>query len=255
MPIGKLLSMFEKGQITAFYADGKGVSAISRLINRSKSAVSKYLNHTNFGKSGVPLGRPRVISEIIYRRIKREISKAKVVSCASIARRITLRASKWTIARELKRRQVIWRKMKARPHWKPRHLAARAEFARKFRTWDREWKNVLFSDEKKFNLDGPDGFKHYWHALGTEFKSYSKRQGGGGSVMVWGCFGIGGKLQLQILRGRMTALTYQNMLDISDLNDIGSLIGGTNFVFQQDNAPIHSVSYLIKSQFYFVNQF
>lgn len=28
-----------------------------------------------------------------------------------------------------------------------------------------EWKSIVFSGEKKFNFDGPDGSKCYWHDL------------------------------------------------------------------------------------------
>jgi len=43
----------------------------------------------------------------------------------------------------------------------------------------------MLSDEKKLNLDGPDGFKFYWHDLWEEPKIFSKRQFGDGSVMIW----------------------------------------------------------------------
>ena len=48
----------------------------------------------------------------------------------------------------------------------------------------------MFSDEKKFDLDGPDG---YWYDLRKEKQLFSKTLFGGGSVMVWGNFSASGK--------------------------------------------------------------
>ena len=55
-------------------------------------------------------------------------------------------------------------------------------------SWQEEWHQVLFSDEKKFNLNGPDGYQYYWHDLRKEKDTRMSRNFGGGNVMVWGGF-------------------------------------------------------------------
>nr|CCA22923.1 Transposable element Tc3 transposase putative [Albugo laibachii Nc14] len=50
------------------------------------------------------------------------------------------------------------------------------------------WEYIIFSDEKKWNLDCPDGFQHYWRDLHLPARQTKRRQAGGGSGMVWGAF-------------------------------------------------------------------
>ncbi|KAG6616663.1 Transposase [Phytophthora cinnamomi] len=82
-----------------------------------------------------------------------------------------------------------YEKRKASPVLTKKHKEARLTWARAKVTWDMtKWGNCVFSDEKKFNLDGPDYMQHYWHDLRREPEIYSTRQSGGGSVMVWAAF-------------------------------------------------------------------
>jgi len=55
---------------------------------------------------------------------------------------------------------------------------------------DEKWKTVLFSDEKRWNLDGPGGSSYYWHSFRKEVNILSKRQMSGWSVMTWSYFVI-----------------------------------------------------------------
>ena len=49
----------------------------------------------------------------------------------------------------------------------------------------KEERKVVFSNRKKFNLDGPDGFQKYWHAKNFPGENYSTRPSGEGSLMIW----------------------------------------------------------------------
>ena len=43
----------------------------------------------------------------------------------------------------------------------------------------------FFLDEKKFNLDGSDGFQKYWQAKNFPEENYSTRHSGGGFLISW----------------------------------------------------------------------
>lgn len=97
---------------------------------------------------------------------------------------------------------------------------------------------MIFSDEKKFNLDGPDGFDSYWHDLRKEPRYFSKRNFGGGSVMVWVAFCWDGKLELQFTSKKIKSSDYCQVLRMSLLPFLRRFCR-KKFVYQQDNASIH----------------
>ncbi|CAF2084350.1 unnamed protein product [Rotaria magnacalcarata] len=105
-------------------------------------------------------------------------------------------------------------------------------------TWNNECHKVVWSDEKKINSDGPDGFSYYWHDLRKEEEIFSTRPQGGGSVMIWASFGWGGKSSICFVESRMNANGYREVLK-KRLIDIGSSMGESDWTFQQDNAPIY----------------
>jgi len=65
-----------------------------------------------------------------------------------------------------------YEKRRGRSHLKSVHVLKRLEWAKKHVIWCNKLRKVLFSDEKKFNLDGPDGCQYYWHDLRKSEFSY-----------------------------------------------------------------------------------
>ena len=189
------------------------MKAIAVELGRSPTVVSNYLkNPRGYGqkKKG---GRPSVFTKQ---------DKDKIISMAKsgnyFARDIKLatkvKCSLRTIQYVLQDcDEVVFAKKKKAPMLLQRHMVKRKEFAEYHLSNETPWSKIIFSDEKKFNLDGPDGFAYYWHAIGEEEKIFSRRQAGGGSVMVWGGVSDAGKTELMICEGKIDSKKYCEILD------------------------------------------
>lgn len=76
-------------------------------------------------------------------------------------------------------------------------------------------KLVVFSDEKKFSLDGPDGYNYYYHDLRKEKIFLDRHHSREGGVTVWGAISYYGTIDLVFVNCRMTAAYYKTVLEMA----------------------------------------
>lgn len=240
MPRGKRLNEVEKAKISAL-KDNTNLPnyKIAQKINRSEKVVRNFLkDRENYGKK-VSSGRRSIVSNSQKRRLIRNAANI-FKSAAELKSENQLGVGVRRIQQILNQsKRLKYKKMKCKPKLTKSNIKARREFADKHHLyWDHQWRKIIFSDEKKFNLDGPYGFAYYWHDLRTKEKIFSKRQSGGGSVMVWAAIGYQNKSDLTFIDTRMNAVAYQRMIKLH-LPHYGNDWAGPRWKFQQDNAPIH----------------
>lgn len=144
----KPLTEFEQGQVAGLKRSGKSISFIAREIGRSRHAVQNFLDQgENYGRNHAGGGTPK-LSPRDARRILQEASNNNV-SRAQIVSNLQLPVSKWTVGRVLNGSATIkYTKMKGKPPLTPQHQEKRLAWAKDHMTWNKEWSNVVFSDEK-----------------------------------------------------------------------------------------------------------
>ncbi|KAA8497567.1 Transposable element Tc3 transposase [Porphyridium purpureum] len=131
----------------------------------------------------------------------------------------------------------------------PKNLPLTVESKRKRLDWARahmafgeKWKKAVFTDEKKFNLDGPDGFHATWMGKTKVPVACWSRYSGGGSLMVWGAISSRGKLCLHFVEGTVTAVKYVHMLQEKELFPKCRAVPGNDFIWMHDNAKPHTAN-------------
>jgi len=239
MPRGKFLSEFEKGQINALVACGKNNVQIAKLLSRSTTVIRNFINkNENYGKNHKG-GRNEALSSRDKNHITR-LASNEMISCKEIKTELKLEASKTTVWRCLNSSPNLHhRKLKKKPILAKVNRDRRIKWAIDKVGWNTEWEKIIYSDEKKFNMDGPDGFYYYWHDLRKTQRVLSKRHTSGGGVMVWAAFCNYGRVSLTFCSSKMNQYEYMDLLEKHLLDYwINHNDGTWNFI--HDNAPIHS---------------
>lgn len=97
----------------------------------------------------------------------------------------------------------------------------------------------MFTDEKKFNLDGTIGLKHYQNNTRINPKTFSRQRSSGGSFMIWRAISHCGPLNIYRIDGCMNSEQYIHLLQQYFLKQ--SI--GEKWTFKQDKCSVHCSKY------------
>lgn len=235
MPKACYLSMDERKLIDSYINKGKSISWIGRTLKRHKTTISKYIRHpSTYGTSIKQARKPIVLTTRRKRTIKRLIKKHKM-SSRLVSNELDNGVSKSTICNFLKTENFRYHKMKRIPKLTALHMKKREQFAEEIISKGKDFvKKLVFSDEKRFKLDGPDGCTYYWHDLKDERSTFSKSHFSAG-ITLWGCIFSDGKIKVQFLDNTLNSHNYQKVLQETLLPSFVK----SKHVFQQDNATCH----------------
>uniref|UniRef100_A0A8R1IPG3 Transposase Tc1-like domain-containing protein n=1 Tax=Caenorhabditis japonica TaxID=281687 RepID=A0A8R1IPG3_CAEJA len=159
-------------QLNVMQQLGSSLHEMSRIVRKIRTVCRNYINDPlNYGrKSKEQKGRPRKVTARDERNILHMVSNSPK-SLNEVRGELNLNVCKSTIRNVIKRSGIIVRqKMVKVPKMKPHHKTARLDFVKANLT--NKWEKIMFSDEKKWNLDGPDVFKtelRWWYIDGLDW--------------------------------------------------------------------------------------
>ena len=208
-----------------------------------RDIIKKYETFGTF--KNLPIkGRPRVTDRSDDLNVLREITNSPKKTPRDIKHDLNLSCSTRTISRRIKERGLKARIAASVQYIELRNRRKRLILAKKqIRKPLSFWKRVIWSDEKKFELINSRRRVIVYRRTGERYKLKFVKptmKYGGGSIMVWGCFGYHGMGSLHLINGIMNGAIYRDIL-VDELQFSADLLGiGNRFIFQQDLDSKHT---------------
>lgn len=219
--------------------EGMSLRSIAANFNLKKASVQSIIarNYNKLKKRRGP--KPKITNKIAV-QIKREcqkiLQKGEKLTSSKIIRSCDLNVSKNTVQRQLRKMEYTYKNSESRIILSSEQKRERLQVCEGWIKDRLKWSKVIFTDEKKFNLDGPDNWKSYVR-MGRRIVR-NKRQMGGGSIMIWGMILPNGELVVRRIIGNQSSEKYKTLLSSFAVPYIRKKYFD-NFIFQQDNCSIH----------------
>lgn len=238
----KDLSSKEKASIVKFLGEGRTTIEISRLLARDHRTIKAFVSNGEKTRKKRVEAPYRTLTVRDLSALKREMIKQPLSSSASIFSAVGLgHTPKTTRNRVLKTLGKV-RKAKTRPPLNQKHKDKRLAWCKKYMKLD--FGQVIWTDEMRATLDGPDGWARGWIAEGTDAPPRLRRQQGGGGVMIWAGI-IKNELigPFRVAEGvKMDSANYCKFLGENFLPWLKTKTAAQRkkMMFMHDNAPSHA---------------
>lgn len=231
--------------------ENKSYGKIAEIMKKSRATVQSIIK--KYESTGTVLnekrsGRPKVLSNRDVRMLLKNVKKNPKKSAPTLAIELASCTRKTihpeNVRRILRSNGYHGRTPRRKPLISKCNEQKRLEFAKTYEHKDFEfWKQVLFTDESKFNIYESDGRGKVWRKANEELNKenlISTVKHGGGNVMVWGSMAAAGVGKLSFIDGNMNQYKYIDILR-SNLKPSTERLGlGNQWIFQQDNDPKHT---------------
>jgi transposase len=238
----KDLSDTERSKVVRLLGKGHTYLEIARKLGRDRRTIEKFVLKGGAGRKKRHQAPLRKLTPRDVTSVKLEMARKPLSSSAEIFEAAGLDdVPKSTRCRILRGIGKV-KKVKTRPPINKKHKEQRLEWSRKYMKTD--FSKVLWTDEMRGTLDGPDGWARGWVQRGTEAPVRIRRQQGGGGVMIWAGI-INSELvgPFRVKDGvKMNSEAYCNFLEENLVPWLRrkSAAFRKSFIFMHDNAPSHS---------------
>lgn len=247
---GKQMTLTEKAKIIALAEQNVSNREIAVKTNFNESSVRRFLKkyrETDKLERKKGSGRKKCTNErenrIIMKSSLQDRFKNAVEIASEVQQRFDKQISARTIQRRLKEMGLMARTPAKKPLLNKRMKKARLNWAKNKQNWgESEWSRIIFSDESKFNLIGPDGCLTVRRRNGERYSEECCVATVKHSpyVMVWGCISRFKTESLIMLQGMVNAEKYKEIILSGLVPSIESLSENIKEpIFQDDSAPCH----------------
>ena len=250
MPKRKELSTQKRAMIIGLHQSGKSNRQIAKDLRIPRRTVDynvKKFQVSNSFANKKRSGRPRNTTStddrylVITSKRNRRLTAPEITAHVNLNRDVPISVS--TVKRRLQAAGLHGRIAVRKPLLRAVNKKKRLQWAKIHKDWTtKEWEKVLWSDESKFEIFGSKRRIFVRRSAGEKILDQCvvpSVKFGGGSVMVWGCFGGGSVGDLVKIDGILKKEGYKRILQKNAIPSGKKLIG-KEFIFMHDNDPKHS---------------
>lgn len=239
---GKDLTKEEKQTIIKETAKKTSCASIARILGRNVKTIQRFLRDPSNRKARSDKGDLKAVNTRDIRKIRREVFRKPGSTSKAIFENSGLNEVPKTTRNRILRTIAKVKSAEKKPPLTQRHMNLRVEWARSYMKQD--MKCVLFTDETRATLDGPDGWSKGWVGFEGKLHHRFRRHQGGGGVMLWAGI-VENEIvgPIMVREGvKINSANYCTLLEecLFPWLEEQTLDRRKRLVFMQDNAPSHS---------------